>query len=314
MRASPLELARLEQHWALASIFVPLRRGPRERLDVTVDCGRVAFRVVGPWALGIDDLGLLLVLLRLASRLERAAALESEPRTAIGRTLAEELDVRGVGPWETLVIETSLRELGRLSGRGVGGANLASIEAGLFRLAAVTVHVSGAGGSISAHILGWAGVDAARRVRVALHPHVAAAVVGGPATLVDLASWRALRSEAAKRLLVWLSAWLREGETRSVGLDALGRHVWAEEPVGPKRASERRAKVLAALRELDGLPNWAAVVEGRLARITRRPRHFGGRSAAQRRKIRGRTPERLVVDQAPEQARRRESAGALRVS
>lgn len=262
------DLARVEQHWALARIFMPLRREERARLDTAMTCGEVTFRVVGPWTLGVDDLGVLLALLRMAVDPARAAPLSFQPQTAAGQVLADELDVRHTRIWDSLVVETSLRELGRVTGRNVGGANLRAIQRSLMRLAAVTVFVTTPRNSVSAHILGWSGTTGDGTVRVALHPHVAAAVIGGPATLVDMAAWRRLDSEVARRLLVWLSAWLRHGETRTVGLDALAAHVW-DGHADRKAAAKRRKRLVDALASLDGLDGWAVIVADRKATISR---------------------------------------------
>lgn len=285
MRGASLDLARVEQHWALARIFTPLRRGERPRLDLTVRAGEVGFRVVGPWALGIDDLGVLVALIRLGLCPSQSGPLTSEPRTETGLALAADLEVRQVTVWETLVVETTLRELGRMTGRNVGGANLRAISDSLWRLATVTVLVTSPKATLAAHILGWSGIAEDGCVRVALHPHVAAAVVGGPATLVDLTAWRALHGEVARRLLVWLSAWLGEGQTRTVGLDTLAGHVWAA-GAGAKAASKRRQSLIGALGAIDALAGWATEVSGRQASITRH-RTGGSRGAAQQATTRG---------------------------
>lgn len=263
-----MDLARVEQHWALARIFTPLRREERARLDTAMVCGEVTFRVVGPWALGVDDLGVLLALLRMAVDPARAAPLSFQPRTATGQVLAAELDVRQARIWDSLVVETSLRELGRVTGRNVGGANLRAIQRSLMRLAAVTVFVIAPRGSVSAHVLGWSGIAGDGKVRVALHPHVAAAVIGGPATLIDMGAWRRLDSEVARRLLVWLSAWLGRGQTRTVGLDALAGHVW-DGAADRKAAAKRRKRLVEALAALDALDGWSVVIADRKATIRR---------------------------------------------
>ena len=212
---------------------------------------------------------MLLALLRLALLPERSGHLSARPQTPVGSVLASELDVRQVEDWETRVIDTSLREIGRTAGRGTGGANLRTVNQSLIRLATVTVFVRSATTTVSAHILGWSGIGRDGRVRVALHPHVATAVVGGPATRVDMQAWRALHGEAARRLLVWLSAWLRTGQTRTIRLDSLANHVWPEGPMDRKAASKRRATVRDALGELDRLDGWTVRVDGRSSTVTR---------------------------------------------
>ncbi len=268
-----LDLVRLEQHWALARIFTPLRRGDRPRLDVTLTVGDTTLRVVAPWVLGIDDLGVLLALLRLALLPERSGHPSARPQTPVGSQLASELDVRQLDEWETRVVDTSLREIGRTAGRGTGGANLRAVTQSLMRLATVTVFVRSSRATLSAHILGWSGIDLDGRVRVALHPHVAAAVVGGPATRVDMHAWRALHGEVARRLLVWLSAWLRADQTRAIRLDSLANHVWADDPTDRRSASKRRATIRDSLGEIDRLDGWTVRIDARNATITR---HAGG--------------------------------------
>jgi hypothetical protein len=264
-----LDLVRLEQHWALARIFTPLRRGDRPRLDVTLTVGDTTLRVVAPWVLGIDDLGVLLALLRLALLPERSGHLSARPQTPVGSVLASELDVRQVDEWETRVVDTSLREIGRTAGRGTGGANLRAVTQSLMRLSAVTVFVRSSTATLSAHILGWSGIGQDGGVQVALHPHVAAAVVGGPATRVDMHAWRALHGEVARRLLVWLSAWLRADQTRAIRLDSLANHVWADAPTDRKAGSKRRATIRDALEEIDRLDGWTVRFDARSATITR---------------------------------------------
>ena len=271
MVAAPhgLDLVRLEQHWALARIFTPLRRGDRPRLDVTLTVGDTTLRVVAPWVLGIDDLGVLLALLRLALLPERSGHLSARPETPVGDLLAAALDGRQVEDGAPRVGATRRRARGRPAGRGTGGANLRTVTQSLMRLATVTVFVRSPATTVSAHILGWSGISGDGRVRVALHPHVAAAVVGGPATRVDMHAWRALHGEVARRLLVWLSAWLRTDQTRTIRLDSLANHVWADVPSDRRVASKRRTAVRDALAEIDHLDGWTVSFDVRSSTITR---------------------------------------------
>ena len=76
-----------------------------------------------------------------------------------------------------------------------------------------------------------------------------------PVTYIDMKEQRALPTDAAKRLHVWLSAWLRPTEGKTIGLDLLVKHVWGDTGTGDTLYS-RRDTIKKTLSDLDDKTVW----------------------------------------------------------
>lgn len=262
--APQLDLVRLRQQWALAPIFRPLARGERGYLDVTVTVGEGTVRVVGRWALGIDDQDVLLALLRLAERQERCPQLGPVPATEVGVELRKRLEADGEAKEQTTItVHTTLSEIARLCGRAPGGRTHAQIRQSLFALAQAMVILQCGGWWTTSHILSRSTGDPDGRVEIALHPHLAQAMLGGEAaTRIDLAAHRRLKGAVARRLHVHLSGWVNPGVERRVRLDVLARRVWPEPSETPSTVRSRRERLGEALREIGQLDGWEITLTG----------------------------------------------------
>lgn len=262
--APQLDLVRLRQQWALAPIFRPLARGERGYLDVTVTVGEGTVRIVGRWALGIDDQDVLLALLRLAERVERCPQLGPQPATEVGVVLRKRLEADGEAAEQTTItVRTTPSEIARLCGRSDGGAVLAQIRQSLFALSNAMVILQHGSWWTTSHILSRSTGHPDGRVEIALHPHLAQAMLGGEAaTRIDLAAHRQLRGAVARRLHVHLSGWVNPGIERRVRLDVLARRVWPEPSETPSTVRSRRERLGAALREIGQLDGWEIALTG----------------------------------------------------
>lgn len=261
-----LDLARLSQAWALAPIFRPLARAKeRGYLDVTMRVGELEIKVVGRWALGIDDQDVLLALLRLAEHRDRCPQIGPVPTTDAGKEARVGLKADGrARAQNTVAVQTTLRELARTAGHQEDGGSLDRISESLQHLGQATV-ILDAGGLrwTQAHIVSHTTVDDGR-VLVALHPHLAQALLGGreAVTRLDMQAYRSLRGEVARRLYVRLCGYLDPGRERRARVDTLAAGVWPDPPGSPAVLRWRRRACRLALAEIGGLVGWTIRVEG----------------------------------------------------
>lgn len=270
---SRLELARLDQRYALAPLCRPLRRGPRPALKVSYQLGSgTVLTVVGPEALGIDDQDVLVALVRLSTGGGRddVLTLPVKPVTAAGQAAREDLWAEGVeAVRDSTLIRTSLHEIARLVGISTGGRGLAQIDRSLWRLGTTTARLDVPGhGWGTARLIGMARRDEEGRVAVALNPSLALATLTGSCTYIDMAAYRMLRGDIARRLLLRLSAMVAPGQRRRLRVDGLAETVWGDPSEGDVRR-QRRRRVRGALGEIDALAEWAVADSDGMADISR---------------------------------------------
>ena len=97
-----------------------------------------------------------------------------------------------------------------------------------------------------------------KRIAIAINPMLSRALAGGQSTFVDMKEQRELQSEVSKRLHVWLSSWIKPGESNKITLDKLIPHIWGDESEKNK-LYVRRFYLRAALVELNDLEGWSCI-------------------------------------------------------
>lgn len=98
-----------------------------------------------------------------------------------------------------------------------------------------------------------AGVDG--RIMISINPMLSKALAGGQSTFVDMHEQRKLKGEVSKRLHVWLSSWIKHGESNKIKLDLLIPHVWGDECEKTKLRL-RRLYLRETIKEINSLPGW----------------------------------------------------------
>ena len=262
-----LNHARIDPSHCLADgLFKPLQNGTRIEtpLDVTYHFkNKYTFRWQHPTeSLSIADQNLFLAILRIASFADNTTRVSTNhpehAMLAARNALQMELDATQL---DCLVIKATLRDLARRIGIQISGPALTRIEKGLERLGTVTLSISERGSDHTfwkARMFGIDKTEGTNRL-IAINPWLSKALVGKPFTFIDIDEQRALRLDAAKRMHVWLSAWLRPNETGTNTLEKLAKHVWGGNASGDQHIY-RMKTVKKALVEITQKTAWQCKV------------------------------------------------------
>jgi hypothetical protein len=251
----------------MVSAFIPLQRGERGKLDVTMPWGEATIRWRGPDQLGISDQSVLFAVLEIALQQWRDDGQLALVGTddAHWKLLEHEQDI--FVP-KVIRVVTSYRRLSLLCGRGDGGAALTQIRLSLRRLAEVTVWVTRGQQVGSSRLLGWhLGDD--QQVVLVLSGRLTQALQGISYARISMWERAQLRTEAAMALHAALSCMVNVGRAWSWALDKLQRYISRDVLVkGPNRR-KRHSKLRDALTAIGELPAWTVQVEGDIVRVTR---------------------------------------------
>lgn len=258
-----LDHARVDPSHCLADgLFRPLQKGTQKgsSLDIHYRYKGFTFWWRNYRLLSIADQSVFLALHRLAAERGRTETVGPE------HTDPTMLEVRGAlnmrlqaAELDCLAFTTSLREMAENIGMTVTGPNLRAIKESLLRLSGVSFVIYKGEDETSTFwqanlISNLAGVDG--RVYVAVNPLLSKALVGKPSSYIDMSEQRALNSDAAKRLHVWLSSWAPTEEIRTIALDNLIQHVWGTEESTPDAIRKRRVYLRKAIAEIGSLDGW----------------------------------------------------------
>ena len=256
--------ARVDPTHCLANgLFRPIKHGKRAEtpLDITHPYKEYTFR----WQhetelLCIKDQGVFLAVLYLASVPDRAIMVDAnhldaklqEARNALGLML-------GAADSACLMITTTARELTNTLGLAISGPALTRIKESLQRLAGVSFSIAPKGNDNpiwKSMLLSVVHIDG-KNLLIGISPTLSKALneKNAAKTYIDMKEQRDLPSDAAKRLHVWLSAWLRPTEKKSISLDLLVTHVYGDTGEGNTLHS-RRDTIKTSLRELDEKTVW----------------------------------------------------------
>ena len=253
--------ARIDTSHCLADgLFRPIMRGARSEspLDVTYPYKTVTFRWQSPVGrLCIKDQSVFLGIHRIAAQPGRAKRTGQEcsdaDQLSARDALKLDLDASNL---ECLTIAVTAREIAHTLGLKISGPAISRIEESLERLASTSFSIcrkDSAEAYWRAQLIGLAQGDG--ELQIAFNPLLSKALVLAPTTFVDMDEVRKLKTDAAVRLLVWLSGWLRPCEGKRIGLDLLVKHVWGDCSSGDALYG-RRISVKKALEEIDAKTAW----------------------------------------------------------
>lgn len=207
--------ARIDTSHCLADgLFRPIMRGARSEspLDVTYAYKTFTFRWQNPSGhLCIKDQSVFLAIHRIAAPAKRAKRTDKECSDAIRLSARDALNLGlEATNLECLTIGVTAREIAHTLGLKISGPAISRIEESLGRLASTTLSIyrkDSAEAYWSAQLIGLTQGD--RELQIAFNPLLSKALVFAPTTFVDMDELRKLKTDAAVRLLVWLSGWLR---------------------------------------------------------------------------------------------------------
>lgn len=250
-------------HCLADGLFRPIKHGKRTE---------TALNIIRPYkthtihwqhpteSLCIKDQSVFLAVLYLASVPGRAICVAPDHPDQDKRETRNALDLQlDAQNNACLMIATTARELTNILGLSIGGPALARIMESLKRLAGVTLSIAqaGTGNPIwKSQIFSLVNVDA-KNILVGISPMLSKTLDDKKAakTYIDMKEQRVLTTDAAKRLHVWLSGWLRPTEGRTIHLDLLVRHVWGDAGTGDTLYT-RRGTIKQALTDLNEKTVW----------------------------------------------------------
>lgn len=259
--------ARIDRAHALApGLFRSLGPGDRRKmkLHITYDYGdgeRLEFCGFEP--LGVLEMRVFQGLVAMSGpdgTLLRDSEKASEPGKRLLTLLYEPADddiKKAVIKPTALVVNDSLRRLAREIGMDEGGASIRKIRKSIERLFMVTIFVESNGKRIGSRLISrYASDEGSGRVRIAINPRLAAAVIGGAHARLDLVEARALESDPARLIHQRLSAFIDPGKSREVLAETLAGYVWPDPADTPRTARSRITKVRKAVDEIRADAGW----------------------------------------------------------
>lgn len=278
-------------------LFRPLRNtGARAKLDVTYrDRRGRTMRWYGPDALGADDLRILQALVALAEAgPERLSPYPAEPDAKRLRDdLKPEGDARGKNSVRLITSKTRLLATAGYATGGSIHARIFSQGGVLERLHGVSIIMRqtderGVERIAGSHLLSVAAHG--DQIAIALSWRMSALALGTEpryATL-SLVETRHLKSDTARILHQYLSAYVRLGGSQSPALDTLVERVYGRDAAPDAKADARRrqhrTRIRVALAEIGALPAWTVEINGERVVISRKraiPQDAAGQTASQ---------------------------------
>lgn len=251
-------------HCLTDGLFRPLKRQSYKGLSLDV---RYKYKEYTFWwrnycPLNITDQSVFLAVHRLASENGRVKQIGPKEESELMKSVRDALEMEHqASDLDVLVLETTQYEISQVMGVTDSGANFKQIKESLFRLAGVSFVIYKGEDETSAfwkaNLIGkMAGIDG--KIIISINPMLSKALAGGQSTFVDMREQRQLKSEVSKRLHVWLSSWIKHGESNKIKLDLLAPHVWGDECEKAKLRL-RRLYLREAIEEINSLLEWVAI-------------------------------------------------------
>ena len=268
-------VARQDMALGLAPFVKPVIRGKRGWIEgIKQSWNGGVLELAGP-ELDAGDLGVLLALLALALR----AAAGDEPHLESGHEIKGMLPESGgkpnaAGDEDVLRLQATLAAICREVGRDPeDGRAHAAIRASIKRLQGVVIEARSGDAWASTNLVAGQAGRGKGAVSIALNYRLTRAVLGTASYgRIRMSVWRRL-SPVGQCLYHWLSCWRPgSGTCPAIGIDALARHVWADEKQGAAQR-ERRRLLRAAVAELQaaGSGEWRIAEQAGVMLIERQP-------------------------------------------
>lgn len=247
-------------HCLTDGLFRPLSRAPkREPLDVTHVYMGYTMRWLNYCKLNIVDQSVFLAIHKLASDKGRVERVDEEHESPVMKEVRSALQLeKDAAKSACLVLDTTLYEIAKIMGYTDSGANLSMIKKSLIKLSCVCFLIY-KGNKIEDTFFKTnlfsrlAGKDG--KIHVGINPMLGKALTGGQFCNVSMAEQRILQGDITKRLHLWLSSWMRAGDTRKIELDKLVPHVWCD-MAESATLRKRRHMLRKSIVELNALDGW----------------------------------------------------------
>lgn len=242
-------------------LFKPLRKGDRKhgKLDLHYKLkGHVLWwRNYEP--LGIQEQSVFLALHRIASETARREVLDETTSATDLVQLRDLLNLQMKAKDESCrYTKTSLYEIAKIIGIADSGQNLQNVAKSLVRLSSVVCAIYKEDDITNkywqANLISHLQIENGQ-VLIAINSMLATALVKAPASYISMEDQRQLNTDAGKRLHMWLSSWVSEGENQ-IKLDTLIPHVWGADEMQPTDLRNRRRYLRAAIQEINSLEGW----------------------------------------------------------
>ncbi len=245
-------------------LFRPLRKGDQKKgkldLQYKLKGHTLWWRNYEP--LSIQEQSVFLALHRIAAEQSRRNDLNVNPETTdlieLRDLLKLELNAKNEGCG---YVKTSLYEIAKIIGISDSGQNLNNIAHSLVRLSSVVCAIYKNNNMSDkywqANLISHIQIED-KHVLIAINSMLSSALVNVPSSLISMTDQRLLKSDAAKRLHMWLSSWSHDGENK-IGLDSLIPHVWGAGQVTADDIRNRRRYLRAALKEINELDGWTCM-------------------------------------------------------
>lgn len=265
-RGGDVDHARQDPALALVSLFRPVCRGRRPgglSIEHQHDGFSLKFNV---WqALDSRDQSVLLGAVGLAGMLAAAgetSGLHAEVTHPRGQQLWLDLEPSKQAEVDkAIVVKTTRYALLKAAGLDDKGRNYGLLEDCLERLSMVGCRVRRDGYDWSMRLLSYAGAPDGT-LHIALNPRFAEAL-SGQHVRVSLTERRHLHSDTAQLAHAWLSAWLRQGRSSTIGLDKFAEKIWGAPSKNASTNRGRRERAGKALHEIAALHGWTVDITGR---------------------------------------------------
>lgn len=248
-------------HCFADGLFQPILHGKRTALplDVAYKYQSVIFRWQHPTTrLCIKDQSVFVAVLRIASDKTRAIKVDLGHQDLDLQKARNGLNLQlDANNLECLVITTTAREIAHTLDLKISGPAIARIQESLERLAGVSFSISHKQSEVTfwkTNMFSVVSTDGPNRL-IAINPCLSKALVSSPTVFIDMNEQKELSSDVAKRIHLWLSAWLRPTECGTIGIDLIVTHVWGDTSSGSTLHS-RRHSVKVALAEICGKTVW----------------------------------------------------------
>lgn len=226
-------------HCLAPGLFRSLKRGDykRHKLDTTYEYSETeSLRFTGFEPLGGPELRLLQVVVALAGPSTKKLDMDA-PETSEGVELIAMLEPAGAAKSDmSRVVDVTLYRLLIEMGVEDTGPNRKAALESLYRLANVTVKVTRPGQHWTMNLLGYrydqndtGHVDS--KIMIAINGRLTVAAMGGKGiqyVRIEMGEVRAIKSDPTRFVHQHLCAWLKQGASRSVGIDTLCGYAWPD--------------------------------------------------------------------------------------
>ncbi|MHB8978783.1 MAG: replication protein C, IncQ-type [Trichloromonadaceae bacterium] len=262
--ATVAKFAKLDPSLAIASLFRPITRGRRPRaFEMTTENDGLILRWRSFEHLDSRDQSVLYACAALVM-LEPGGHLNGQSSGKMGQQLWLDLvpEERAVKD-NAIAFDTSYYKILEAAGMESSGKDhYDRLKDILNRLSDVSIRAQKDGYDWKMRLLSFAARPDGG-VSIALNARMAAALAGHHVK-INLDERRQLGTTDTEHICHgWLSAWIRAGQSKQIGIDKLAEKIWGAESAKEATIRKRRERTIKALEQIGSLDGWKIKIEGR---------------------------------------------------